>query len=178
MNNIYIYIKLTAACLVIAASAGIGRSIGRMYDKMTDELKELILFAGIMKGQLRYAITEIVEILEQSAEKTHGVIAGFLKYMVDILNRDKGRSFAYIWNEGIIYLKTHSHLNEEQINMVCELGQLICYMDVEGQIANIELWEKNMCYEYERQRERTNRINKVACSLGILGGILIVIIML
>jgi stage III sporulation protein AB len=162
----------------MVSSTGIGISICRGYEQMTGELKELISFSGIVKGQLRYAMTELTEIMEEGQGKTTGVISEFLHIIADRLHREEKEGFTDIWKEGLIYLREYGHLTDIQLDMVKKLGTILGYMDASAQVVNIEIWEKNLLYEYEKQREHTERIKKVACSLGILGGMLILIILL
>lgn len=70
----------------------------------------------------------------------------------------------------------HSYLTDTQIGAVKELGKWLCYMDVDMQIRNLKLWEQNMQAEYEEQKNRARRINKVSRSLGLLGGIFLIIL--
>ena len=67
-------------------------------------------------------------------------------------------------------------MSEDLICQVEELGKWLCYMDVDTQLKNLRLWEKNMEAEYEEQQMKARQINKVSRSLGLLGGILLVIL--
>jgi stage III sporulation protein AB len=171
-------VKLLGASIIIISSTGIGISIGQAHEKMTNELKELLLASNIIKGQLRYAVTELTEIMEQCGEKTEGVISDFINQIAARLQGQQTRVFSDIWLEALSYLQENSHLTTDHIHMVGELGCLLGYMDVSSQLANIEIWENNLTYEYEKQRERAQHINKVSGTLGILGGILIVILII
>lgn len=171
-----LYLKILGAVLVIAASFGIGMSIGALQNNQAKDLKELLLFAGIIKGNLTYNASEITEIIEQGARKTKGAVSVWLEAVSDGLSSEKRRSFENIWSDSIEILKEESYLSKEQIGQVSELGKWLCYMDADAQVKNIMLWERSITDEYEEQKRLARQINRVAGSLGLLGGILLVIL--
>ena len=123
-----LYIKILGMLLVVAASYGIGKTIGVYQNRRVEDIYELLIFVRMANGHLAYSLME------------------------------------------------HSYLTDTQIGAVKELGKWLCYMDVDMQIRNLKLWEQNMQAEYEEQKDRARRINKVSRSLGLLGGIFLIIL--
>lgn len=171
-----IYIKIAGAILVIAASFGIGTTIGMYQTRRTEDIHDLLLLIGIINGNLAYSATEITDIIEQGAKKTKGGVSVWLADILDRLTMDYNETFEDKWLKSIPILARNSYLSESLICQVEELGKWLCYMDVDTQLKNLRLWEKNMEAEYEEQQMKARQINKVSRSLGLLGGILLVIL--
>ena len=171
-----IYIKILGAVLIITSSCGIGAFVGTFQNKRTGDIKELILFAGIIKGCLTYTASEVADIIEQGAKKTNGAVSRWLFCIADRLSDEKKDTFENIWLECMETLINESYLSGEVLSQAAELGKWLCYMDADSQIKNIAVWEKNIESEYEKQQKKAAQINKVSRSLGLLGGIFLVIL--
>ena len=104
-----IYIKIAGAILVIAASFGIGTTIGMYQTRRTEDIHELLLLIGIINGNLAYSATEITDIIEQGAKKTKGGVSVWLADILDRLTMDYNETFEDKW------LKKHSHPCPEQL---------------------------------------------------------------
>ncbi len=171
-----IYIRVLGAAFIIVASGGIGAYIGSFQNNRTKDIKELIIFAGIIKGGLTYTAPEVAEIIEQGAKKTKGACSLWLYGILDRLSGERRDSFENIWQESTKILREESYLSEEVIGMASELGKWLCYMDADMQIKNIMLWEKSIEAEYNAQQKKADRINKISGALGVLAGILLVVL--
>lgn len=170
--------KCIWAAVMIWASYSIGHTIGYYHETMTGELKDMVMVSGMMKGELKYALSPLCDVFANVSKRTTGAVSIWLKTLSERTGENSRESFLSIWEECMKILETESRLNDKQLKQVYELGGILGYMDVESQLNSLALWEERMRYEYEYQREKTVNVKKTAHSLGILGGIFLVIIML
>ncbi len=172
-----LYIKILGMLLVVTASYGIGKTMGVYQNRRVEDIYELLIFVRMANGHLAYSASEITEIIREGSDKAGGRIGDWLAGLaLQFRTEEYASSFEQIWTGSIGSLEEHSYLTDAQIGAVKELGKWLCYMDVDMQIRNLKLWEQNMQTEYEEQKDRARRINKVSRSLGLLGGIFLIIL--
>lgn len=156
----------------------IGHTIGVYHETMTKELKDMVMVSGMVRGELKYALSPLSDVFLNVSKRTSGTISKWLKVLAERTGEKSMDSFLTIWEECMKMLETESRLNEKQLSQIYELGGILGYLDVESQLNSLSLWEERLRYEYEYQREKSANVKKTANSLGILGGIFLVIIML
>ena len=172
-----LYIKILGMLLVVTASYGIGKTIGVYQNRRVEDIYELLIFVRMANGHLAYSASEITEIIREGSDKAGGRIGDWLAGLaLQFRTEEYASSFEQIWTGSIGSLMEYSYLTDAQIGAVKELGKWLCYMDIDMQIRNLKLWEQNMQTEYEEQKDRAHRINKVSRSLGLLGGIFLIIL--
>lgn len=171
-------IKLAGGILVLTASSGIGQTIGKNHEILVNELEELLSMLRLIKSELRYAINELPEAFADMAPRLKGSIGELCSNMAQLLKNGYGLSFQESWNISMRKLKEESRLEKEHLLYIEKLGGILGHMDVDAQIAQLELLENAIRHEYEGEREKTGQIKKLAGSMGILGGLFLIIIML
>ena len=172
-----LYIKILGMLLVVTASYGIGKTIGVYQNRRVEDIYELLIFVRMANGHLAYSASAITEIIREGSDKAGGRIGDWLAGLAfQFRTEEYASSFEQIWTGSIGSLMEYSYLTDAQIGAVKELGKWLCYMDIDMQIRNLKLWEQNMRTEYEEQKDRAHRINKVSRSLGLLGGIFLIIL--
>lgn len=170
--------KCIWAAGMIWTSYCIGHTVGKYHETMTEELHCMVMVASMIRGELKYALSPLCDVFDNLSHRTTGAVSDWLKSLSERTGENSDASFLLIWEDCIDRLEKESRFNEKQICQIRELGGILGYLDVEAQLSGLSLWEEEMQYEYECQREKTAGIKKTAHSLGILGGIFLVIIML
>ncbi len=171
-------LKILGGGLVLFSSCSIGHAIGRNQEIRTCELSELLIMINLIKSEMKYAVNELPEIFADIAPRLKGSVAVWCGYMAEQLSENQEASFEKIWDNGIKIFDRESRLCEGHMQYIKKLGKLIGHMDVDAQLAQLELLFADINHEYEIEREKTNQIKKLAGSMGILGGIFLVIIMI
>lgn len=170
--------KCVWAAIMVWSSYNIGHTVWSYHERMTKELKDIMMAVSMIKGELKYAYSPLSEVFSNASSRTDGVIAAWFMWLAEKTGENSMDSFLSIWKESMDLLEKHSRLNEKQLAQIIELGRILGYLDVEAQLAGLSLWEKRIQFEYEFQRDRSVNMKKTAHSLGILGGLFLVIIML
>ena len=105
-----------------------------------------------------------------------GVHGGEIVAEMSEKNRD--RPFAELWTDSLAMLRLDSALSLEVLADVDRLGKIMGDMDVEAQLSRINLVEDIITDRYQRERARSSGIKRLANSLGLLGGVFIVILLM
>ena len=64
-----LYIKILGMLLVVAASYGIGKTIGVYQNRRVEDIYELLIFVRMANGHLAYSASEITEIIRKDRIK-------------------------------------------------------------------------------------------------------------
>lgn len=169
---------IVGAVLIIWTCSGIGIMISNHYTVMTEELENLLKSSCIIRGEIKYAISELSEVFINASAKTGGSISAWLYELGCEMEKSNDKSFDDIWKEKISYLSKTGNLNKKQLDMATNLGQILGYLDVESQINGLMIWEDNVRFEYENMRDRLSQIKKLSTMLGFCAGVIIVIILI
>ncbi len=170
-------LKIAGCFLVIYASFMIGHAVGQYHGRMVRELEEILLFIRIIKGQIAYAGTELPELMADSADRLNGTVKIWVSDMASQLENTGDRSFFDIWDRSMVILRDLSALKSDMLDDVDRLGRILGDMDVEAQLSRMELVENILKDRYEREKSRDSGICRLSNSLGILGGVFVVIML-
>lgn len=171
-------IKLLGGVIIITASCGIGQTIAYNQEMLARELAELLSMIRLVKSELKYAVNDLPEAFADMAPRLDGAIGSFCNNMAELLNSNHIISFQDAWGRSMDKLKAESRFGSTYMEHVSRLGSIIGYMDVDGQIMRLELLEDMIEHDYKKEREKTKQTKKLSGSLGIFGGLFLVILML
>ena len=170
-------LKIAGCFLVIYASFMIGHAVGQYHGRMVRELEEILLFIRIIRGQIAYAGTELPELMADSADRLNGTVKIWVSDMASQLENTGDRSFFDRWDRSMVILRDLSALKSDMLDDVDRLGRILGDMDVEAQLSRMELVENILKDRYEREKSRDSGICRLSNSLGILGGVFVVIML-
>ena len=151
-------VKAIGGCLIVYASFMVGHAIGQLHGCMVKEMEEMLLFIQLFKGQIMYAGSELPEILADSAKRLKGNVGKWVNGLAEMSEKNRDRPFAELWTDSLAMLRRD--------------------MDVEAQLSRINLVEDIITDRYQRERARSSGIKRLANSLGLLGGVFIVILLM
>lgn len=168
-------LKACGSILLFASCSALGFYMGSRESFRINEL-------GQMKKALTILLSEIEfnNLLPEAAENischTRGVISAlFLKFSENLLKKD-GTDIPVIWAQTLKDIKAKSYFTSEDIEAFADLGNTFGYMDKKMQVNNIKLVLEYIESETEILYKRRDKNKKMYQSLGILGGLLLVII--
>ena len=161
-------VKAIGGCLIVYASFMVGHAIGQLHGRMVKEMEEMLLFIQLFKGQIMYAGSELPEILADSAKRLKGNIGKWVNGLAEMSEKNRDRPFAELWTDSLAMLRRDSALSLE----------VLADVDVEAQLSRINLVEDIITDRYQRERARSSGIKRLANSLGLLGGVFIVILLM
>ena len=102
----------------------------------------------------------------------------FLAGVAEELGRADGRIFGDIWREQIKNSLSSSHLTRTDRNQLETLGEVLGYLDLEMQLSSIDLYLEQLEISIREAESSIGAKQKLYQSLGIAGGIFLVILLI
>ena len=164
--------------LVLFSSAGLGIWSswcfrGRL--KMLERLRQMIYF---LKGEITYSHAPLKEAMERVGRREAGSLGQLFLAVSREIDSGQGESFGEIWSKALKELAGQEegrYLLEQDLEQLRGLGDHLGYLDVDMQSRTLLLYleEQELSIDYLRshQRERC----RLYTSLGIMGGLFLVI---
>lgn len=167
----------TVGCIIIfTASALLGYVLSRDCARRPQELRELQLMLQMLENEISYLsniITESFDRIHRSIKSTTGRIffdtSGYLK-------EGKGIGACEAWEKAIKNNIGFTSLNSEDEEILISFGKMLGSSDLEGQLKNIKLALGQLKLQEKKAEELKIKNERMFKSLGILGGLAIVVI--
>ncbi len=164
--------KLVGCVIIFAACCGMGYSKSHEMQLHLDELEELKKMFYLLRSELEYTRAPFAEIFEKMAEKMMEPYQTWLLKLSERIKRKDQRGFWDIWNASIEEDLQGSRLKEDELKELRQVGKNLEY------IENVNLYIEQMEYRIKNIRETYRSKRKLCQSLGIMGGIFLVILLL
>lgn len=173
-------VKWIGVLLVLFSASGFGvwsamEWKGRL--RLLVSLRQMIYF---LKGEITYSHAPLAEALERVGRRTRGPLGQLFTEAARGIYSQEGECLQEIWSEAVKGLSastTRLPLTGEDLEQLSHLGEHLGYLDVDMQERTLRLYleQLDLSIEYLRtnQRERC----RLYTSLGVMGGMLLVIVM-
>lgn len=171
-------LKLTGACLILCSAAGIGASFGRDLRLRLRELRILKRLIYMLQGEIRYARLPLPEAFSHVSVRLPEPFGLFLAETADELRKADGRSLGEIWRDEVERRLKSAHLTRNDREQLMTLGEVLGYLDTEMQLSAIGLYQEQLEQGITEAQEQMEGRQKLYQSLGIAGGVFLVILLL
>lgn len=165
-------LKLIGSILILAACSGIGFSKSQEMKQHLDELEELKKLFYLLRSELQYTRAPFAEIFVKVGQKINNPYKEWILQLSNRIANKNGSSFWEIWYTSITEDLQKSRLKEEDLEELKQVGKNLEY------IESIDLYIEQMEYKIKHTRESYRSKRKLSQSLGIMGGIFLVILLL
>lgn len=170
-------IKVIGVILVLCGSSGLGWYMadrGRQHIQLLEELRKKLM---LLKGEIVYGNSPLGEACARVAAKSEGEFSSFFDAVSKRIEAQRGEPLYEIWKEETGKLDRNLPLSAEDKQQLEQFGEHLGYLNTEMQERTILLYleqlEESITYLKEHQREKS----RLYTSLGILGGVFLVIIL-
>lgn len=164
--------KLLGSVLIFVASCGIGYTKSHEMKIHLEELEELNKLFYLLKSELQYTRAPFSEVFEKIGRKVREPYQTWMINLCNRLNKKNGAMFWEIWCMSIADDLQKSKLTAEEKEELKQVGKNLEY------IESLDLYIKQMEYKIKNVREVYRSKRKLCQSLGIMGGIFLVILLL
>lgn len=165
-------LKLIGSILILAACTGIGFSKSNEMQLHLNELEELKKIFYLLKSELQYTRAPFAEVFEKIGRKTKEPFQTWLLDLCSRLNEKRSGIFWDMWCNSIEENLNGSKLKEDELAELKSVGKNLEY------IESLDLYLEQMEYRIQNTRENYRSKRKLCQSLGIMGGIFLVILLL
>lgn len=164
--------KWIGSILIIIACTGIGICKSQDMQLHLAELEELKKIFCLLKGELQYTRAPFTEVFEKLAGKAAVPYKAWFISLSQKLNDKTRGSFHEIWCLSIAEDLQESRLKEDEIEDLKNVGKSLEYME------SLDVYIEQMEYKIKNTREVYKSKRKLCQSMGVMGGIFLVILFL
>lgn len=165
-------VKLIGCVFILVASFSIGMNRSEELKKHLEDLEELKKLFCLLKSELEYTHAPFSEVFDKVAKKVSSSFSKWLQELAIKLQEKTNGSFDEIW---ILTIKEHlkaSKLKEEDVQELQAIGKQLEY------INQLNLYIEGLEYKIIQTRNTYQAKRKLWRSLGIMGGLFLVILLL
>lgn len=164
--------KAIGCFMIFIACTGMGLSKGQEIQWHLKELEIVKKIFYLMKSELLYTRAPFAEVFAKIGKKIGGKYGTWLEAMGKRLREKEAGSLWDIWQESIENDLENSYLTEEELNELKKAGKSL------GYIESIDLYIEQLEYEIKNTREVYQTKRKLCQSMGVMGGLFLVILLL
>ena len=169
-------LKLIASAIILSSCAIIGFSLARDCAKRPVVLRELQAALQMLENEISFMSNLLQDAFIRIAEAINtqsSVIFTTAAENLGIL----GTQASEAWEKSI---KQHAHqlgLKSEDISILISFGKMLGNSDTFGQVNNIRLASAQLKLQQQKAEDMKKKNEKMYKSLGVLGGMAVIVIL-
>ena len=169
--------RIVGCILVVVAGVGMGFSGSMRLSEQIRILEKLLQMVICLKGEIRCGNASLPDAFYGAAGRMNGKYREFLISAADRMKAGTGEKLSQICRECAESALKKSCLTHGEKDAFFSVGEYLGYMDLEMQIKQLSLYEKNLEEEISRLKEEASGKKRLYRSLGILGGLLLAVLL-
>ncbi len=171
-------IKLIGAVLVLVSAYAIGCLLAFKVKEQEKWLKDIKTALFLLMGELEYRQMPLPEALEVIGKRHGGRVSGFFLLLSEELEKKDGFSMQELWHQLAETALKESPLSGEQKEEFAELGLYFMKSDKGTRRSSIEFYLNRLEEDIVNLRENGASKAYLCRTLGMLGGIFLLILVL
>lgn len=178
MERVSMFFKL-AGCLIVLLSSGfLGYILSTDCKKRPQQLRELQALLQIFENRISYLSDVIIDAFERLYSSSESEAGVFFACTAGKLKTDRSINAASAWEASVKENIKKTALNREDEEILISFGKFLGGSDLEGQVKNIRLAINQLKMQEQKAEESRSRNEGMYRSLGILGGIAVVLVLI
>lgn len=169
------WLKAMGAVLILAGASGYGVALASGYKERLGELEQLRQMIIMLKGQILYANAPLGEALDTIGRRSKGSLADFFCRVAKRIETQQGETFCQIWKEEA---KNLEGMDKGDKSSLMELGEHLGFMDRDMQERTLLLYLEQLEQRIENMRAHKQEKCRLYTSLGVMGGLFLVILLI
>lgn len=165
-------LKFIGSIFIITATTCIGFTKSNEMRCHLYELEELKKLFCLLRSELQYTHAPFAEVFSKITEKTSTPYREWLSNLSQRLKNKTRGSFWEIWCLSIAEDLYETNLKEDELEELKNVGKNMEY------IESLDLFIEQLEYRIKNTREAYRSKRKLCQSMGIMGGIFLVILLL
>ena len=170
-----IIIKFIILITIFGASTSIGILMSKKYKNRVIELRGFKNAINTLETKIKFTYQPIPEIFKEIATSLDKNIGAIFEKACEYIGENTTKQ---AWNKAIEEAKINLSLNNEDINIIQNLGNLLGKTDMEGQISEINVTSNFIDAQIMKAEEERKKNEKMYRNLGTIVGLAIVIILI
>ena len=158
--------------MIVTACTGMGLSKGKDMEKHLSALEELRKCFLLLRSEVMYTRAPFAEVFEKISKKVAQPYGIWLEHLSRRLRQKGTGTFWELWKTSLETDLRQSSLKAEEIKDLAEVGKNLEYTE------SLDLYIEQLEYTIKHTREEYQSKKKLYRSMGIMGGIFLVILLL
>ncbi len=171
-------LKVIGSAMVVLSSGLLGYLYAIDCKKRPQELRALQGLLQMFETEITYASSTLVEAFEKISGNSRYSAAALFKSASEILKNDSSVGAREAWERAVKSNARQMGLDSEDENILFSFGKMLGSSDLEGQVKNIRLLINQLKIQEARAEEKRKQNERMYKTLGLLGGLAIVIVLL
>lgn len=171
-------LKIIGAAAILAGAGGLGFRKALEYRQKIDRLSELERMTEYFRGEIVFHNSALSEACEDIAKQVTEPLSSFLKRVAEKIERKTGEELKTIWTTEAKAVMRELSMDEKEREEFIRLGEKLGYLGRDMQEKTLNRYraflEKRRNGLEEEQKEKT----KLYQTLGILGGLFLILLLL
>jgi stage III sporulation protein AB len=170
--------KIVGSLVVVLSCSFLGFILSRDCSRRPQQLRELQTLLQMFENQINYLSDVLIEAFERVSRVGNSETGSIFGRAAEILGNEGAQSAASAWEQAVRQGIRRTALNREDEEVLIGFGKMLGSTDLDGQIKNIRLTMEALRMQEKKAEESRIKNETMYKSLGILGGIAVVIVLL
>ena len=173
-------LKYLGAALILISAPGLGMYLAGQWKerlRLLEKLRQMIYF---LKGEITYSHAPLAEALERVGRRSGGPLGDMFVRASERICTQEGESLQEIWSGEIRTTAAGAKklpLTRADLEQFTALGEHLGYLDVDMQERTLLLYLEQLDLSIEYLQAHRQEKCRLYTSLGVMGGIFLVIVM-
>ncbi len=169
-------IKLIGSMIVFGASSFLGFALSRDCSKRPHELRILQGELQVFENEIAFLSNLLGDAFKKVCSSDTSTVSIFFRETEEKLRAGRGLNASEAWELSVRENIHKTSLNKEDEEILVSFGKLLGNSDVEGQIKNIRLTLSQLKIQEQKAEVHKAKNEKMYKTLGVLGGLAVVIV--
>ncbi len=169
-------IKIIGMVVVFCTVSFAGIYYGNLDGFRIADLLEMKKALAILKSEIEFAMTPLPEALLNIGQRTKKPISGIFLALEEFIHLRRNESICDLWEESLLQHEKQSYFTKEDITQLTLFGKTLGYLDKNMQIHNISMATDYINSKITLLNQTRYKNKRLFQSLGVLGGLLLVVI--
>jgi stage III sporulation protein AB len=164
--------------MVITASGFLGYYFSLDCSKRPGQLRVLQGLLQMLENEMCFLSSLLTDSFEKISRSSDSAVTLLFSDTVKILSSSDGLNASEAWEKAVRNNIKNTSLKKEDEEILVSFGKMLGASDLEGQIKNIRLTLNQLKMQEQKAEESKKKNESMYRSLGILGGLALVIILI
>jgi stage III sporulation protein AB len=169
--------KLIGACLILIATTWAGFKYAYHFRERPKQIKQLRDALSLLKTEIGYGTRPLIQACEHVAERIEGMVGEIFSKSAENLKKMDGASTYDCFQQAIEHIWSRTAMKKAEKSILLHFCQTLGRSDRQDQLQHMALAKANLEVEEGKAREEQVQYEKMCKTVGILGGVLLIILM-
>lgn len=174
------WLKYLGAALILLSAPGLGMYLAGQWKERLRQLEKLRQMIYFLKGEITYSHAPLAEALERVGRRSGGPLGDMFIRAAKRICTQEGESLQEIWShetDAMARDTVNLPLTKGDLEQLSSLGEHLGYLDVDMQERTLLLYLEQLDLSIKYLQAHRQEKCRLYTSLGVMGGIFLVIVM-